>query len=186
MRLPLLEEKEIYCPRGFETHKLYETLLNISSERLWILGRKNRKIFDKDHEEGLMRIVEKQKDDFDLRIMFLSPNAPLHLIEHSLSTRDEDVDQSNALYKAKKMCSDCGIDIYKCCRMYDVQRTIAMFIVDNACLYHKIRFDSNGKPEYITNTPFKIVCTDSKSGRELEEYFLDIWNNGESFQEREE
>lgn len=185
LRVPFLEEKEMYCPRGFETHELYNTLLDISNERLWILGRKNRKLFDKDHEKGLMKIA-KQKNSFDLRIMFLSPNAPRDIIEHSLSTRDKDIDQLNALDKAKKMCSDCGINIYKCCRMYDVQRTIAMFIIDNACLYHKICFDSNGKPERITNTPFKIVCTDSESGRELEKYFLNFWNNGENFQERKE
>lgn len=181
LKAPLSEEKAIHCPWGFETHNLYETVLNIADKRLWIIGRKNRKLFDKDHKEGLMKIAEKQRKGFDLRIMFLSPKAPHYIIERSHQDEDIDIQLSLALRNAKKMCSRYRIDIPKSCRMYSLQRTIAMIIIDNLILYYKIHFDRNSKAKPVTGAAFEMVCADTEYGRGLIDDFLEFWNNGEPF-----
>jgi hypothetical protein len=155
--------------------------LNIAEKRLWILGRKNRKLFDKDHAEGLMKIAEKQRKGFDLRIMFLSPNAPHSIIEQSHQDEDIDIQLSLALRNAKKMCSRYGINISKSCRMYSLQRAIAMIIIDNLILYYKIHFDRNSKAKPVTAAAFEMVCADCEYGRGLIDDFLEFWNNGEPF-----
>ncbi|PHP45469.1 hypothetical protein B6V01_003890 [Methanosarcinales archaeon ex4572_44] len=60
----------IHFSKGFETHELYSPLLYVVQNRLWLFGRKNRKLFDKNYRTALTRILSRRQNGFDFRVLF--------------------------------------------------------------------------------------------------------------------
>ena len=60
----------IHFSKGFETHELYSPLLDVVQNRLWLFGRKNRKLFDKNYRTALTRILSRRQSGFDFRVLF--------------------------------------------------------------------------------------------------------------------
>jgi hypothetical protein len=71
---------QIFFDGGFETHALYSTLSEIAAERLLVFGRKNRKLFNKNHKKFFHGLNQRIEKNFDFRVMFLDPDAPTEVL----------------------------------------------------------------------------------------------------------
>ena len=160
-------------PDGFETQKLLLILLPICNNRLWIYGRKNRKLFSNENELFFNSI--NQKDNFDLRCLFLSPNAPSEIVNTAQQKNNFVLSLKYCIKEADDILSRNGIDIANVCRMYDNIRSDEIIIADDVVLFSHILFDENDMPEHMTNTSFKLVESKDPIGSKLLKEFEDIW-----------
>lgn len=173
------ETKDIYFPRGFETNELYSILLSIAKNRLLILGRKNHKLFEKDHIKQLQNISRLcQENNFEFKVLFLSPDAPRYVLNLSHQDPDIKIQLQRNLENVKRINKRAKLRLDEVLRVYDKHRTTAIIIIDKFIIYHRIRFDNKDKPERLTDTSFNLICADSGLGKELEDTFLEFWNSG--------
>src|SRR5688572_13219551 len=54
---------------GFESNSLYDAMFSLARKRLYIFGRKNRKAFDREHDEFFQRLPAKIAKGFDFRCL---------------------------------------------------------------------------------------------------------------------
>ena len=72
---------------GFESHLLYKVALEAARKRILVFGRKNRKLFDKEHGGALKNLKELiLRDGLDFRVLFLDPDAPRAVLACAHST----------------------------------------------------------------------------------------------------
>lgn len=168
----------IHFSKGFESHRLYSTLLDVAQDRLWIFGRKNRKLFDKDHWAGLKKVLEKRQKGFDFRVLFISPNAPKNILYQA---QNVDIDFKDQLELSMKSASNflkgIDIDFNEICKCYCWERTTPMIIVDNAVLFTRTERDNIGRIKPLTDAPFDVVSSNSTIGKDLVCQFNETWKN---------
>jgi hypothetical protein len=173
------ETKGFYFQRGFETHDLYKVALSIAKKRLLILGRKNHKLFDKEFVKELKTISSKcEKGSFEFKVLFLSPDSPNYVLNRSHQDSDHKKQLQQNLENVKRIAKRAKMDLKRACRVYYKHRTTAIIIIDRFVIYHSIKFNTNDKPEHLTNTSFNLICADSESGIEFENTFREFWNSG--------
>lgn len=175
----------VYFEAGFESHGLYETVCSVAERRLYVFGRKNRKLFDKEHERFFLDIRKRLEDGFDLRCLFLDPRAP----DHVLSAAHADSDFRNQLYsaihQAQRVFRSVGLNADDHCRTYSIQRSFSSIIVDDAVLYTHIRLTPDGIASRLTKCAFNVVNAHAVIGEELTREFLDLWDGGGKLPESE-
>lgn len=165
--------------KGFESHQLYNSLLPAVKNRLYIFGRKNRKLFDKEHYYFFEKLPDRIKNGFDFRCLFLNPSAPdniVFLFREPVNFLDE---LRNSLKQAHNVFKSANLDIRSLCRLYGVHRSVALFVVDNAVLFSPITFGHDGKIEPLTHSPFSICDSETSCGKKFVENFLSTWENSE-------
>jgi TIR domain len=168
----------VYFEGGFESHGLYETICSLVTNRFYVFGRKNRKLFDKDHASFFDEIRNRLACGLDFRCLFLDPGAP----DHVLLTAHEDSnfkDQLNdAVKQAGRVLRSAGLNPDDHCRTYSFQRTTTSITVDDAVLYTHIRLTPGGVASRLTKCAFSVVNANSPIGQELTSEFLDMWDRG--------
>ena len=167
--------KHAYFESGFESHILYNTISKLASKRLYIFGRKNRKLFDKEHYDFFKNLREKLNEGFDLKILFLNPEAPEEILNFSHRSKNFKKQLIRCIDNASDVMDDFKLKNFPCCRQYDVFRTVATIIVDDAVIYSPILLDETGRVKSLTKAPFNIVSANSHFGKELIENFLGLW-----------
>lgn len=114
----------VYFSAGFESHAVYETACSIATQRLWVFGRKNRKLFDKEHADFIRSLPARIASQFDFRCLFLNPNAPPTLFQaahHDAGFPDQ---LRAAIRNAISGMVNAGLDPDRHCRTYSIQRSV--------------------------------------------------------------
>jgi hypothetical protein len=161
---------------GFESHGLYSTVCELAQKQLVVFGRKNRKLFDKEHSDFFAGIRAKLEEGFDFRCLFLDPDAPPHAIFAAHQDDGFAVELGACIDRACALLSASGLDPSRHFRLYRIQRSSSMLIVDDAVLYARIKMTPEGRACALTKCPFTVVNSRSPIGAELLEDFETAWS----------
>jgi hypothetical protein len=168
-----------FFDRGYETYELYSTITKTAKHRLYVFGRKNRKLFDRTQYETFFQSLDKRiAEGFDFRVLFLDPNTQKEVICKSSYAEDFPDLLKECTTKAVKKLIDLGINPEKICKMYSSERPCCMMVIDDAVLCAPIHKNSQGDVIRTTDAPFSIVNTHSSCGKELLNTFLEYWDRG--------
>jgi hypothetical protein len=162
---------------GFESHALYSTLTSITNHRLYVFGRKNRKLFDKEHKDFFTGIKSRIDQGFDFKALFLSPEAPSLIIEQAHQDSNFMMQLQMCIQNAQMVLRNYGLDPAEHCRVYKIERKYALMIADDAVLFSNLHFDDLGNVEPITKAPFNVINSKSIIGLEMVDHFLSAWEN---------
>ena len=172
--------RHVHFSSGFESHHLYQLCYKTAKKRLYIWGRKNRKAFDKDHHSFFEGLNEKLKKGFDFKVLFLGKDSP----EEVLYTSHKDSDIKNqisiCIKNAVAVLEKFGIDKDSVAREYRSIRSFCIILVDDALIYTPVLRDENGIALKLTQSPFNLVDSNSKTGRQLLEEFEKQWEHSYS------
>lgn len=175
--------KTVHFREGFESHVIYETVFQTVMNRLWVLGRKNRKMFDKNYIDYYMKLPEKVKCGFDFRCLFLSPKAPNYIIYSSHQSDSFLEELRRSIKNAEEMVSRCKISADKHFRFYSIQRPYEIIIADDAVLYTPITYDISGRAKILTKASFKMTTVFTAEGNTILENFSEVWNASNTHEE---
>ena len=164
-----------YFSYGFESHALYDSLCSFTQNRLYIFGRKNRKLFDKDHRSFFEQLKKRLDKGFDFRCLFLDPESSHEVLHASHQDADFKKQLNNCLTNAISLLEELNIDAGKICRKYQLIRVFHLIIADNAVLYTPIQMDEAGCPHRLTRSPFTIVDANDSVGASMVKMYEDIW-----------
>jgi len=167
----------VHFSSGFESHNLYSSIFESAQRRVLVWGRKNRKVFDKEHNSFLRVLPQQMESGFDFRVLFLDPEADLETLR--LSHQDDDfLDQlRHSIGSAAKTCKRMGVKLQAIARAYNGVRHTGIIVVDDAVLYSPIRFGPAGAALPLTKSSFNIIGVESKLGEELLEQFEECWSS---------
>jgi len=168
---------QAFFSSGFESHSLYTVLTDIAKERLLIFGRKNRKLFDKEHRDFFETLKIRIDKGFDFRVLFLNPNAPSHVIKTAHQDDDLKNQIEDCIGRAQNVLKKAGLSPENHLRMYDIQRTVASLIADDAVVYSPVTLDGNGRAKKLTKAPFSVLNSNTEFGKELTVSFESVWKN---------
>jgi hypothetical protein len=166
-----------FFAEGFESHGLYSTACEVAQMRLLVFGRKNRKLFDKEHASFFKALRGRTEQGFDFRCLFLNPDAPSHVLAAAHaddSFRDQLV---TAITAAQRMLRGAGVEPSSHMRLYDVPRAFASVVVDDSVAYTPVRFAANGRSAPLTKSGFAVINGGSSMGQDLVSQFEDIWTS---------
>ena len=164
---------------GFESHLLYEAVLNIAQKRIYIFGRKNRKLFDKEHGEFFQNLKKKIEQGFEFKCLFLDPNSPQYILSLAHQDSDFPIQLDSCIKNAVKICKQSNVEPNKVCRTYKIHRQFSIVIVDNAVLYTPIETYCDGRAIKLTKCPFSIIGAELPNGKRLINIFNSAWDGGE-------
>lgn len=181
VRSPIYRNKTACFLTGFETVALWKNIVDsflYTGKYLWIYGRKNMKLI-LHHAELFQYLNEKalhdDMDGIDFKCLFLNPESSEVKVAH----RDPDILSSELNTTIKRASNLIGDNqrLKKCFRKYSHRRDEIIIRIDNAILYSKPHFDSNGVPNLITNSMFEVFSATSERGKECCQKYIDIWDN---------
>ncbi|SDT92687.1 TIR domain-containing protein [Desulfobacula phenolica] len=166
-----------YFNSGYESHALYEIATRIAQKRLYILGRKNRKLFDKEHEDYFKTLDHRLSSGFDFKILFLCPSSPDYILTNA--HRDDDFkDQlTSCIRNAHKVLGKYGIVTKNICKAYQSNRVMSVMVIDDAVVYCPVDITEDGRPAKLTKSPFKVESAKSDYGKDLLKLFNTHWKN---------
>jgi hypothetical protein len=174
---------QVYFEAGFESHGVYETVCSAAQVRLFVFGRKNRKLFDKDHRVFFESLPEKISKGFQFRCLFLSPQSSDHVLSEAHEDPDFKGQLTEAIQRAYRMLHASGIDPDQHCRTYAVHRNVVSLVADDAVLFTRIRLNATGVASRLTKCPFSVVNSTSPTGQELIAEFDELWTRGPKLSE---
>jgi hypothetical protein len=160
---------------GFESHALYDSLCSFTQNRLYIFGRKNRKLFDRDHRNFFEQLKERLDKGFDFRCLFLDTESSREVLCASHQDADFNTQLNNCIANAISLLEELKIDASKICRKYQLIRVFHLIIADNAVLYTPIQMNEAGCPHRLTRSPFAIVDANEGVGASMVKMFEDTW-----------
>lgn len=169
---------EAHFISGYESHGLYSTVMELAKERLYIIGRKNRKVFDKEHQDFLSSLPGKLRTGLDFRVLFLDPDAPEHVIKTAHKDDDFRDQLRSCIDNATRALRRHGVDPSVVCKKYSTMRVASVIVVDDAVLFSPVRLSPDGRAEKLTKAPFTIMNSTTPLGQELCDSFLKSWETG--------
>ena len=113
---------------GYESHGLYSTVMEVAQRRLYIMGRKNRKVFDKEHQDFFAAMKQKIACGLDFRFLFLDPESPVHIIRAAHKDSDFPAQLESSIQAAIRLLERYGIEPRSVCRKYSILRTASVVI----------------------------------------------------------
>jgi len=173
---PDLESVAVF-DEGFESHSLYSAILSVAENRILVLGRKNRKLFDKDHKNFFGSLAEKVRIGFDFRCLFLDPDSSSLVLRAASKDDDLRIELLDCIERARDVMKASGLDPVNHFRFYSIQRTMVTTIVDQAVLYTPIRTDGQGRAQPLTRAGFTVIGGQSRFAGDLVQDFEEIWIN---------
>jgi hypothetical protein len=168
--------------QGYESHQLYSIALSLACKRLYIFGRKNRKLFDKEHRDYLLTLPGKIEKGFDLRILFLNPQAPAVILKAAHRDFDIKAQLEKSIAAAVKTLKSVGVDPSKVCRLYSVKRPHGLIVVDDAVLHSPFEYDESGTVLSTTKSAFSVVGAQSLMGKSMVTDFYEVWRHSASLE----
>ena len=167
----------VHFSSGFESHLAYSVATRMAKSRLWIWGRKNRKLFDKDHRDFLRSLASQKGLDLDFRLLFLDPESPKSILDFAHQDCDFESQLRSSIARATAELEAVGIQPDKVARLYSGLRNTGMIVVDDAILHTPVQYDKTGFVLPLTKTPFSIVGSESALGRDLIDEFDRCWGD---------
>lgn len=164
-----------FFAEGFESHGLYSTACEVAQTRLLVFGRKNRKLFDKEHASFFKGLGARVERGFDFRCLFLNPDAPRHVLATAHADDNFRDQLVTAIAAAEKMFRDAGVEPASHMRLYDGPRAFASVVVDDSVAYTPVRFAGNGRSAPLTKSGFAVINGGSSMGLVLVSQFEEIW-----------
>ncbi len=168
--------KTVYFTKGFESYNLYEVVVQNVKNRLLILGRKNRKLFDKNFGDFFERLPLLINKGFEFKCIFLDPDSPAHIIRAAHQNDNFPNELNISIKNAQKMLSMYNIDFRNHIKFYNIQRTTEIIIIDDAVLYSQIRIDSDGRALKLTKSHFRLTSIYTDDGKFNLNQFENFWN----------
>lgn len=160
-------EDEIKFDAGYESYEFYNAILNSAKERLYIYGRKNRKLFTKNNTK-IKKLID---NNIDFKCLFLSNKSS----ESILNMAQDNDNFKNDLEKIISKVKEKFNDNLECFRKYDFQQTKRIIIVDDLIIYVPVTFE-NGSVKHFTKKEFSIIKSNSKLGMSLLAEFKKVWD----------
>lgn len=164
----------------FETQKLYEVLLENADKRLWIFGRKNRKLFATENRDFFSDLKRRKENGFDFRCLFLNPNKK-ELLKKAQRNNNFENNLNNCIDTAKNVLLDAGIIPKEVCKFYSIIRTEEIIIIDNVVIFSIISYDDDNYPKPLTKASFSISDIETAIGKKYYNKFIELWKHGEEF-----
>ena len=161
---------------GFESHGFYSSVMETAGDRLWIYGRKNRKVFDKEHQDFFASLAQRIADGFDFRVLFLDPGSPDHVLRSAHKDIDFPVQLRQCIDTARSVLKAQGVGIEQVCRMYHANRTAGVVVADDAVAYSTVRLDEYGSARKLTKASFSVASVGSEFGTDWIEAFESQWS----------
>lgn len=155
---------------------MYEILLNNTDKRLWIFGRKNRKLFSTENRDFFEDLERRQKNGFDFKCLFLNPSdVNLHKFAQRGGNFTEKI--KYCVDEAKNTLESNNVNFDSVCRFYDCVRTEHIIVIDNVVVYSHINYSDDNYPTPLTKASFYVTDVKNSIGQKLVEKFLDTWKN---------
>ena len=174
----------ILVPSHFETYDLYQFLLENAKERLWIFGRKNRKLGNRDNIDYMRDLGKRiQANGLDLRLMYFDPKTPDFSPDVLQRKRNFTGALSASVDDMLDLFDEAGIDPVGKVRFYRFLRNEAIMIMDNLVFFTNVRYDLKGKPEHLTDGPFYFCDVNNGVGQAYRQVFLDAWEKALPYEE---
>ncbi len=167
---------QAFFSSGFESHGLYSTLTEVARDRLYIFGRKNRKLFDKEHRDFFYNLKDRIDEGFDFKLLCLDPQAPEYVIQSAHQDNDLKEQLEECIKSAMDILSKTNIAIEDHIRMYDIQRMTVCIVIDDAVLYSPVVVDEAGRAKKLTKAPFSVINANTEFGKELIKMFKSHWD----------
>ena len=169
--------KVVLYESGFERQLFYEVLLNNVSNRLWIFGRKNRKLFSQENQGFFRKITARKSNKLDLRILFLDSNSDKTILSNAQQKSNFKNILKACLIDAAATLNENGINPSSVCKTYQFVRSDHIFVVDNVVIFSKICYDEYDKPQHLTNASFKVVEASDEIGLYYMTKFENAWKS---------
>jgi len=174
--LPQPSIGRVVCFReGFESHLLYQAACSIAKQRLYIFGRKNRKVFDKDNFDFFKYLPQMRSEGFDFKCLFLNPNSPDYVISEAHEDPDFLDQLKVCINHVIKVLSQFNINPDDVCRAYSTHRQTELIVADNSVLFSHVRIGASGKACRLTKCGFEVVDANVSLGETLINNFLKTW-----------
>jgi hypothetical protein len=167
-----------YFASGFESHGVYDTVCAVAQQRIWVFGRKNRKLFDKEHADFFATLLPRISNNFDFRCLFLDPHSPNYILSSAHQDSDFPEQLRASIQNAVAVLTKAGVDPDQHCRTYSIQRSLTSITADDAVLYSHIHRNPEGKAAQLTKCAFTVVNSLSPVGVEVTKEFLELWDTG--------
>lgn len=162
---------------GFETYSLYDFILRTAKSRLWVFGRKNKKLFDRTNLKYFLSFSKRDQARFSFRCLFLDPSSKNTNLTNAQKKRHFELSLKSCIDDAIDMLREVGMSPYQLLRFYRIVRNDAIIISDNTIYFENVKYDADMRPMHLTDTGFFITSTDTCVGRHFMEVFTDIWDN---------
>lgn len=156
----------------FETQELYHAILQYVDKQLYILGRKNTKLFSNDNRPFFNDLNRKIQNGFDFKCLFLSPES--EYVYNAQNDPNFVMHLEDRIITAQKMINNEEL-FKKICKGYDVIRNTAIIIADDVVIFSPITYDVNGMPNPLTYADFFVTDKNSEIGKKYLRYFNKIW-----------
>ena len=170
---PGREASVLRVNQGFETAELYRFILSNTRRRLWVFGRKNKKMFDRGNVEFFNRFGKEIPNGFSLRCLFADPSEDNMNLGHAQKKRNFVDSLKICIDDAADILDEAGFSIGDSIHLYRVLRNDAIIVSDNTVYFENIKYSEDLKPEHLTGTGFFITSADSCVG----EYYLNLFDN---------
>lgn len=170
---------------GFESHRIYDLALSEARERIYVFGRKNRKLFDKEHGPEFAELANRIHEGLDFRCLFLDPRASPHILQEEHRDKDFSDQLRRCIENACGLLRESGIDVGSVCRMYNNHRQHALVVIDHAVLFSSIERDTHGTAKTLTKCRFEVVDSGPPLGDELVSGFQSVWDSATPLTELE-
>lgn len=167
--------KTIQYSSGFETIEFYKFLLENVSDKLYIFGRKNKKIVSNDLKKQFKKIVD---NNVKLKMLYINPDSD----DAKNGVAQDTVDFRIQLIASMKSATERFNHNFKIedhCRLYNEKRISEIVIADNVVFYKDLGYTKDGKPAHFTGESFNVVSLDSQIGSNYYKIFNDVWENSE-------
>jgi len=169
-----------FFSEGFESHGIYSAACAIARRRLYVFGRKNRKLFDKEHREFFAALADRRKAGLDFRCLFLDPDAPGHVLASAHADAGFRDELLRAIEHARSVFVEAGLNPGDCLRLYHSPRALAYAVIDDAIAYTPIRYLPTGHADALTKCAFTVLSVSSAEGASLLDGFLEAWQTAAS------
>ena len=172
-----------FYEKGFEDYPLYDILLKNTSKRLWILGRKNRKLFDQRNKNCFENLKNRIKEGFDFRCLFLDPNSSAEILTTAQDTLDFPIKLKISIRSAFDIAQKAGIEPSSIFRLYSAVREYAVIIADDVVLFSPILYrkqtdktaNKQNAPEHLTKAAFNLLSINEEIAKFHLNQFDNIW-----------
>lgn len=200
MESPEISFNHILFHKGYSTNALTEILTNsimlYQGKRLWIYGRRNRRLLDSDSYEFFKYLTDEGLENgVDFRCLLPNPNSTYAMdkIVNKVKQAEFPFDLRKSLRNALLLKRQYNLPVEKLFRLYSCKREFSITISDSVILYHSMPRDGEGYPLPMTDTSFKMYSLppqgkepkspSEKKAKSLLNVYENIWNKSEPLTE---
>ena len=159
--------KKAHFESGYESYEFYNAILKTAKKRLYVFGRKNRKLFSKNNTK-IKKLIE---DGIDFKCLFLSDKSNASILKIAQENEKFSSDLEKIILGVKERYKD-NLDMFK---KYDFQQLKRIIVVDDCFIFVPVTF-VNGNVKHFTKTEFDLYDANDVDGMNLINDFNKVWS----------